>query len=259
MLTTEGKQHIRRYLAGYVPNLALAMAWGIGQNAESPSDISLGLEIGRAKIDFTDFDFDTDAIIYKAPMPEDLQCNVYEVAIFSELDDSSSGTYASKTLSTFDDVTEMWSTGTYTTTNARVGPTSLNLAPAASGTATSSKGSLNLDFSGNSGADQFLLAFTNNNTNAASVSLRFKTDASNYYTFTTNSPPAAWQVATFNKSTAVVTGTPDWGLITSMEVIVTAGSGGAASIDFEAVRLEDRDTTSQDFVMIARKVVTVTA
>ena len=72
MLTTEGKQHIRRYLAGYVPNLALAMAWGIGQNAESPSDISLGLEIGRAKIDFTDFDFDTDAIIYKAPMPEDL-------------------------------------------------------------------------------------------------------------------------------------------------------------------------------------------
>lgn len=256
MITVEGKQHIRRYMAGYVPALALAVAWGIGQNAENANDISLGLEVGRAKADFIDFDFDNDAIIYKAPIPEEFAGIISEIAIFSELDDSSSGSYASKIISTFDEDTEAWNNGTYTTANTRIGANSLNLAPAANGTLTASLSSLNLDFSGNSGADQFLLAFTNNNANASSVTLRFKTDASNYYTFTTATPATGWQVSAFNKSAATVTGTPNWGLITSVEVGVSSTSGGASSVDFEAIRLEDRDTTNQDFVMVARKVIT---
>jgi len=255
VLTSEGKQIIRRYLGRQVSSIADAIVFGVGATAETATDASLALEAGRVQVLLTSYDFVNDAIIFKGSVPDDFVGTIYEVGIYSTFDDASSGSYGSRAITTFDSDSETWSAGTYTTTNTRIGPDSLNLAPATSGTLTASISNLTLDFAGNSGADQFILAFANNNTNASTVAFRFKTDASNYYTFSVSNPSTGYQVTNFNKSAAVATGTPNWSNITQVEVSVSSKATGASSVDFDAIRLEDRDTSNADYVLVARKVI----
>jgi hypothetical protein len=255
MITDEGKIHIKRYLAGYVANLALSVAWGAGDTAVTATDTSLALETGRGDVVLVDYDFETDRIIYKVQVPDAFVGNVYEIGLYSSTTDTSSGSYGSRALTTFDSITEGWNAGTYTSVNTRVGIDSLNLAPAANGTLTSSISQLNLDLSGYSGSDQFVVGFYNNNTNASTVAVRFKTDEANYYTFSISNPAVGYFTTAFNKSAAVATGTPDWASITSIEVSLSAKAAGPASVDFDAVRIEDRDTLNQDYVLIAREVI----
>lgn len=256
MITTEGKQVIRRYLGKQVPSIAEAIVFGVGGTTESASDTSLAFEVGRIQVLLTTYDFVNDAIIFKGSVPDDFVGTIYEVGIYSRYDDATAGSYGSRAITTFDSDSETWSAGTFTTVATRIGPDSLNLAPAANGTATANISNLTLDFSGNSGADQFILAYNNGNTNASTVAFRFKTDASNYYTFSVSNPSAGYQITNFNKSSAVATGTPNWSNITQVEVSVSSKASGASSVDFDAIRLEDRDYVNPDYVLVARKVIT---
>jgi len=112
---------------------------------------------------------------------------------------------------------------------------------------------LNLDLSGYSAADKFTVALNAGNTNTSAVKLLFLTDASNYYTVTMGAPVSGYQVMSVAKSTAVATGTPNWGNITEMRVSTTSGAGGASQIDYDGVRVEDTDTLNADYVLVSRE------
>jgi hypothetical protein len=192
--------------------------------------------------------------VFKAIIPDDFGGTIHEAAIFSLPTNPSA---EAKLLSSFDSETELWVTDSsdpvYSTTSARIGLDSLSHTPAASGSSSSVLSEIFLDFSANSAADTFNLAF-NANSNVASVSFRLKTNATNYYSFTTASPLGGYNFATFTKGSASITGSPDWANITSIEVITTAKSSGAAAVDWEGLRIEDVDTINPDYVMVAREV-----
>lgn len=253
MISTLGAQYVKRYLAGQVGSIAESVAFGVGDSAEIPGSTTLDMEISRTDVDLVSYDFINDYVVFKAALPEDLEGTIYEVAIYSQSVNELAGDYGSKLITTFDSDSEPWVGGSFVTTNTRVGLNNLRMAPTTSTTSTATLSDLFFDFSGNSGSDNFVLAYNNNNTNASSINISFVTDASNYYTYTITNPTIGYHIVELPKATGTVNGAPDWGFITQLSIAVTAKSSGAASVDFDAIRIRDTDTNNPDYVLIARE------
>jgi hypothetical protein len=253
VITTVGKLQIKRYLAHQVPDIAKVIAVGIGPVAENVSHTALQFEIGRADIKLISYDYTNNKIVFKASIPQEISGKIYEVALWSQPVSIPAGEYHSRLLTTFDSASELWSAGSYQTANARIGVDALRFTPAASATVSAALNNMFIDLSGNSGADQFSIAYYNGNANVANFKIRFKVDNSNYYTVQVTSPATGYQISTVAKSAATATGTPDWSNIKIIEVEVVAGAGGSASIDFDGVRIEDVDTIDPSYVMVSRE------
>ncbi len=253
MISTNGKLHIKRYMAHQVPDIAKAISVGIGQVAENVAHTALQFEVGRADIKLISYDYVNNKIVFKASIPQEISGKIYEVGLWSQSISIAAGEYYSRLLTTFDSGSEAWSAGSYQTANARIGVDSLRFTPSASATVSGALNNLLIDLSGNSGADLFSIAYYNGNANVANFKIRFKTDNSNYYTIQITSPATGYQVSTVAKSATTVTGNPSWSNITALEVEVVAGAGGAASIDFDGVRIEDTDTIDPSYLMVARE------
>lgn len=260
MITTDGKLHIKRFLAGQVPAIAQSIAFGVGNKAEAVGDTKLQFEAGRVDIALTSFDFVNNRLIYKAQLPDDFSGSIYEAAIFSTSADDVAGQFGSRLLASFESDTEDWldpSTGTAPTYvtggTSRIGTASMRQAPAASASETDAMNQLALDLSGYSGNDKFVFAFNVGNANTASIRFRFMTDASNYYDILLGAQSSGYKVVEVAKSAATVTGAPKWESITEIRVITTSTAGGASAVDFDGIRIEDSDTINPNYVMVARE------
>lgn len=258
MITDEGALHIKRYLAGWVPSIALSMAFGVGQRPATRTDTELEFEVGRADIELTNYDFVDEKLVFKASLPEDFDATLHEVGLYSMESNSASGDFGSRLITSFDSETEAWTQGagdaTYSTTNTRIGVDSVSATPAANGSVTVALSDTYHDLSGYSAADQFSFAFFCGNTNTSSIRYRFKTDTTNYYDITVTTANAGFNVAKINKGTATPTGSPEWGAITSLEVTVSSKASGASQVNLEGIRIEDRDTISPEYVLVSRVV-----
>jgi hypothetical protein len=237
------------------------LAFGIGDKVEDVLDRKLQFEIGRADITVTAYDFVNNQLVFKAPLPDDLEGTVYEIALFSQETNSLAGDFGSVLLTSFDSDEEDWidptsgAASAFSTTNTRVGADSLRLVATASTTTRSVLEGVAFDFSGNTSADKFVLA-CNVSANVSNVKLLLKTDNSNYYTIT-YTPAAGYRFSGQSLGSAVPTGSPDWEDINMMEVQVTATSGGSATIDFDGIRIEDTDTPNPEYVMVSRELLSV--
>lgn len=260
MITTEGSIHIKRYMAGWVPSIALSMAFGVGSSPEVATSRQLDFEVGRSDIELVGYDFVQDKLVFKATLDEGFDASLYEVALYSLESNISSGEYGSRLLTSFDSASETWMQGaspaTYTTDNTRIGADSVTVAPNASGTITVTQTDVIQNLSGYSAADEFNFAFYCSNGNANSIRFRFKTDASNYYDVTVPAAPitTGFNQVSIAKGTAAAFGTPTWEFITSVEVAVTAKSTGSVVVNLEGIRIEDKDSVASDYVMVARSV-----
>lgn len=257
MITTGGKLHIKRALAGYVPAVAQSIAYGIGTKALAVGDTRLQFEVGRADVISTTLDLVNNRIIYKATIPSDVDALISELAIFSAPADAVAGEFASRLISTFDSDTEDWtdSGGTasvFSTTTSRIGSDSLRQTPAASGSRTDYLNQIALDLSGYSNSDLFIFAFNVGNAFTSSLRFRFLTDASNYYDFTFGAQTTGYKFLELAKSAATATGAPDWSAITAIQVTTNSTAGGASQVDFDGIRIEDVDTINPEYVMVSR-------
>jgi hypothetical protein len=253
IITNDGKRIIMQYLAGYRASLAGSIVVGATNTAAAVTDKELGFEWARTTIQSTSPDYTNTLIIYKGRFPANVAGIVYESGLWTPSDFTSD--YSSKMILDFDSNTDVWSTGSFQTSVARVGVDALRLAPGASATQTAQKTDTYLDLSGYSNLDEFKLAYFVNNAFTASVVVRFHVDASNYYTYTINAPTAGYKIQKFYKTDLVATGTPSYNAITYVSVSVTATAGGSASVDFDGLRIDDKDTNNIDNnVLISRAV-----
>lgn len=257
MITTEGKLHIKRYLAGWVPRIASSISFGVGGKPEEVGDTALQFETDRADIHLVSYDFVNNKLVFKATVPESYAGTIYEIGLYSHRKNNNTE-YGSRILIDFDSVTERWyilGTGaepTYTATNARVGTTTLELGAAASATTTARLEGIFLDMTGYSAADKFALAYQVVG-NVSSLRFRLMTDATNYYEFDLGAPAAGYRVDSVTKGSATVTGTPAWEQINMAEVVLTATGGGTSTVRLDGLRIEDVDTPNPDYVMVSRE------
>lgn len=259
MITNEGKIHMKRYMAEQVPSIIRSLSLGIGSAAESANDAYLQLETVRSPVHLTSYDFVNNKIVYKAEIPQDYAGIIYEVGGYSLEYNPMAGGYDSRIITNFDSGSEEWldsggNSATFSTSNTRVGTDSLLFSNAASANKTWMLNELELDLSGYSSADLFKFAFNCADANTSAIRVRFKTDGSNYYDFNLGSQTAGYKIVNATKASATTTGTPSWSTITSIEIYSAAGAGGAQTLTFDAIRIEDVDTINLDYVLVARKV-----
>jgi len=252
LITAEGRRVIVDYMAGYTQRIAGAILLGIGTTAADLGDRSLEFEVSRVPVDLVSADYGNNAVVFKGQVPAEEAFTVYETGIQTLYLPGQE--FSSQTLLGFDPDADLWSEGDFVTTNSRTGG-ALQLTAAASGSITSSLTGLFFDLSGYSEVDQFVLAYRANNANVASAKIRFNTDSSNYYTWTISSPAnGVYTIATVNKGTLTATGSPSWSEITSIDVEMISTSGGSGSINFDALRIEDRDSINEENVLVSRSV-----
>lgn len=257
MITANGRTFIKRYLAGQAGSMVGAISVGIGSTAASLNDTRLAFEFARVPVSVISYDFASDLLVFKGTLDESVSGKIYEVGIWTAEVNTAAGNQGSQLITSFDSASESWTNGTYDTVTTRIGPDSLKHTPAASGNVSSVLSGLTLNFIDNSSLDSFVMAYNVDNANTSSIELRFRTDASNYYRFTVSAPTAGYKFSVFTKGSAAVVGAPKWDDINEIEIVTTATSGGAASVEFDGVRLEDVDTIAPTYGLVARYVPTL--
>lgn len=254
MITADGRRFIKKYLAGQTGTLVGAISVGIGDTAATLNDARLQFEFARTPVSITAYDFATDEIIFKGTLNETVDGKIREVGVWTAEFNGAAGSQESRILTSFDSESEVWDVETFETTIARLGPDSLKHTPAASATSASVLTGITLDLGDYSSQDAFILAYNVDNAFTASVKLRLRTDASNYYEFTVTTPTAGYKFASFTKGSATVVGTPSWEDISEIEVRTTATAGGSASVEYDGLRVEDVDAVAPEYGLIARYV-----
>lgn len=254
MITARGRTFIKRYLAGQSGTLVGALSVGIGNAAPALNDERMQFEFARVPVLVTDYDFVNDQLIFKGTLDEEIEGTIYEIGIWTSEVNSAAGNQESRIITTFDSETEDWDVETFDTANTRIGIDSLKHTPAASGTSASVLSGITLDLVDFTSLDTFVLAYFVANSNTASVTVRLRTDAANYYQFSVANPTSGYKFATFTKGSATVVGTPDWADINEVEIRTTAKSAGSASVQYDGLRIEDVDSIAPEYGLVARYV-----
>lgn len=244
-------------MAQYVPAIASAIAVGIGTRVAVGADFGLNFEVCRVPISLITYDFPNNKIIYKATLPVDFAATIKEIGIHSLFQDAVAGPNGFKTLTNIN-TGETWvqtgttTVSTFSSSGTLLGAEGLSQTPIASATRSDSLINLNLDLSGYSGADIITFALNIGNGNTSAITIRFKTDNSNYYIFTLPSVTSGYKIVDFVKSAATITGTPDWRTITEIQLSTTSTGGGASAVLWDGINIQDTDTNNLDYVLVDR-------
>lgn len=255
LITDEGKRLVLRYLAGQAPSLGGAIGLGVSAVAANAADIALGFEIERIPVDLRNADYTTDVVLFKGTIDQDTTFKIYEAGLWSTASNNLSGEFDSRLLTTFDLELEEWTNVVVDTTANRTSVDAVRVDAAISST-TSPRLEVDMDLSGYSVNDTFLLAFSKPNNNISTIKMVFEdviSGGSLTLSKTVSSLPSGYNVISFRKGDFVANGTVNWDNINSMGFDVTAG-GTAGYVILDGVRVEDTDTPNQDFILVSHTV-----
>lgn len=250
ILTTQGKNRVRQILAGKATGFASSILVGIGASTPTVNDTTLDFMVEGADISNAMVDDINNKVFFKTSLPVDKQYKIYELGCYASDGTTAKQYQHNSILISFGELTTWTDTsGTHTlnSTNTRMGVFSIRYSLASSAVG---RGSTPFQI----GIDQlpsytvFKAAYFANN--IANLKIRFKTTDSDYYEGTivpgTNN---AYNISSILKSDFVATGTPNWGLITIVEVQATA-TASAATIDLDSIRYDV--STTEDTLLLSR-------
>ncbi|AXH68758.1 minor tail protein [Streptomyces phage SparkleGoddess] len=255
LITTEGQRLILRYLAGQSPSLGAAIGIGVSSVAATVNDTMLGFEVERVPVNLRNADYTNTMVIFKGTIDQDVVVNIYEMGLWSAAANNLSGEFDSRLLTTFDLELEAWSNVVADTTANR---TSIDAVRVNAGISSTTNASLDvdMDLSGYSANDTFLLAFSKPNNNINTIKLIFEDvigGGNASLTKTVSSLGTGYNILQFRKGDFTITGTFSWETITRMSFDVTAG-GTAGYVILDGLRVEDLDTPNQDFTLVSHAI-----
>ena len=275
MITKFGKRFLTSYLAGMVNSPAKDLSFGIDSTAvqANGNDTRLGFEFYRVPVSFGSIDIQTDesgnstySVVYQATIPQDVSGIIKEIGLYPGLK-SSSNNYDSKFIADFEN-NLMWFKSdssnpelVSTTTSSikpRVGSYFSKISLSASQSVEFTCAYSGLDLSGYTASDSLSLAYNQENTNLDSITFKFYSSDSSYYSATF---AGAASVTEPNKIAKVLFSTlaanniyADLSSIIKIGVVVTAKSSGQAVVYLDALRIDDEDTFNANFGLISRSV-----
>lgn len=275
MITKFGKRFLSSYLAGMNNFATKDLAFGIDSTAvqSNGNDTRLGFEFYRVPVNLGSIDIQTDesgnstySVVYQATIPQDVSGIIKEIGLYPGLK-SSSNNYDSKFIADFEN-NLMWFKSdssnpelVSTTTSSikpRVGSYFSKISLSASQSVEFTCAYSGLDLSGYTASDSLSLAYNQENTNLDSITFKFYSSDSSYYSATFI---GAASVTEPNKIAKVLFSTltannayADLSSIIKIGVVITAKSSGQAVVYLDALRIDDEDTFNANFGLIARSV-----
>jgi len=193
----------------------------------------LNFEVFRSRIRARSYDATTDNLVFTATIPDYLDVYVKEIALISSSSDADASIVTS-----FDEATEQWEGGTFTTANARYGDDALLLSGVTASTYTDTRPAL----AGISLSDTIQVAYFGA---GGTVDLRFNNTAEDYHS-TTFTATSGYNVARIPVSSLVKAGVPD--LASANGITIT--HAGTGSITLDAIRVSH---ASNDDTLIVRQ------
>lgn len=216
MITTGGSSAIGNTLA---QSLGASIAVGIGSSTPQASDTRLDFEVFRAPVRVRNYDAATNRLVLAASLPESLDVTIAEVGVYTT-NASSSGL-----MTTFDEVAEAWTGGTWNSTNARMG----NAALALSGASATMDGGSSIALSNIRQSDIFQVAAFGA---GGTVEVRVRNSDTDYYRYTF-APAAGYNVSSAPVSSLAKVGNPDLSSVTSLHII----HSGTGSVQLDGIRI----------------------
>lgn len=252
LITTQGKRAILAYFANRGVSIGRAISVGTGTTEATVDDQSLEFEFARSQITSISPDYINNKVIFKTALIPRISGKIYEVGLFSQPD--AGAFYGSRLLISFDQASEEWSNADWSSTNQRIGDDCLRVSALDDASASAKLSNIYLDLAGYSVADSFLVAGYANDSNTDSVKIQFQNTDTDYYEWTLTDWTPGYNVKSFDKSEASAVGNPTWNAIVSVNLVVTSNGVGDTAIDFDGLRVEDRDTINPDYYLISRTV-----
>jgi hypothetical protein len=269
VITKFGKRFLTNFIAGNISNNRKDMAIGIDTTAASENNTRLGFEFYRLPVTVGSTDIQTSggvttySVVYKTTLPQDVSGQINEIGLYPSAR-SSVNNFDSKFISDFNDFLD-WETSTgsnpsVSTSNMKIGDTILNMS-SNSTSAQEYKANINpMDISGYSVNDSIKLAYYKNDTNLASIKIRFYSSPTAYYETTiTPASGTGYKISSdilLSTAFASPTGSPDKTNINQIGVIITPNSSTTTSVGMDGLRMNDEDTFDPIYGIISRSVVT---
>ena len=275
MITKFGKRFLTSYLAGMVTSPTKDLAFGIDSTAvqSNGNDTRLGFEFYRVPVSFGSIDIQTDefgdstySVVYQATIPQDVSGIIKEIGLYPGLK-SSVNNYDSKFIADFEN-NLMWFKSddsnpelVATTTSSiepRVGSYFSKVSVSASQSVEFVCSYSGLDLSGYTASDSLSLAYNQENTNLDSITFKFYSSDSSYYSAVFAGEASVTEPDKISKvlfSTLTANNAfADLSSIIKIGVTVTAKSSGQAVVYLDALRIDDEDTFNANFGLISRSV-----
>lgn len=243
MQTIAGKNRIQRCLTGFEGAPVAAIAIGVGQTPATDTDVSLEYEIARAGVTTASVDQVTGEVIYKAIIPEEFSGTIYEVGTWSQFNESDDD---DTLLLTFEPEYELWSTGTYTQGDSRIGEYGLTFSTSVALTATLYD--LSIDISDVLDSDTFSVALSAD-ASVGTVELRLQNDDTNYLSYTMT-PAVGYQIINFRRADMTLVGQVDDTDLSTAAVVITPTA--ATNLTMDGLRISR--TGSTEAVLVSRTV-----
>lgn len=254
LLTTEGKRLILRYLAGQAPSLGGAIGLGVSATPATVDDFRLGFEVDRAVVDLRSADYANNVVLFKGTLPQEAEYIIYEAGLWSATSNVLAGNFASENITSFELGVEEWTNAMVDTSHNRTTEDAVRI-DVTGGSSTSSRIDVDVDYSGYTANDDFLLAFYKPDNGVDTITLIFEdvlTGGTLTNAVTVSSLPVGYNIISFRKGDFIATGTIDWGTITRMGFDVAATTTSYVVLD--SLRVEDTDTPNQEYILVSRSV-----
>jgi hypothetical protein len=208
------------------------------------------------------------SVIYKATIPQDISGVISEVGLYPG-SRKSNNNYDSKFITSFDNNLS-WTDGSYNPVIVyktdlfipKIGDNMIAITTPASTAKEYTNSNTTFDISGYSVNDSIAIAYKKADDNVSRIRVKFYSSDTSYcwVDFTPElkgTTPDKFQPLTLNNLFSNVTATPpDLTSIIKIGVEVTASSGGATTVYFDGIRINDEDTFDPYFGLISRSVLT---
>jgi len=282
MITKFGKRFLTSYLAGVSEFNSKDIALGIGSTAVNANgnDTRLEFEFYRLPVTLGSFDISQTGgttenpifsytAIYKATIPQDVSGVVSEIGLYPGLR-TSTNNYDSKFITSFENNIN-WLDSSSNTPILRSNSTSPlftskigeNMVQVDVNQSTSKEyisSIANLDLSGYSVNDSLSIAYKKNDNNLNKIRVKLYSSATQYYyadfTPASGTGDKIQSISMSSVFSNVSATAPDPTNITKVGIEVTAGSGGATTVYFDGLRINDEDTFDPSYGLIARSILT---
>jgi hypothetical protein len=235
IITTTGKETIKRFLAGNIVDWCGGMAVGAISTAASTSDTALYFEIDREKTLFRSFN--NNKIIVKASFPNSLDAIIREVGIFPIPSTTSDNQFQDAIISNFSNESGS------STTNSSVGTGNIVLS---SGTTSFTKTGLSVDLTGYSSVDKLQLLAYNSDSNVKTIKIDMSDGSTTYsLTFPNLAASSGYQV------TSVALGSPTISKMTEFTISVTSTN---KSVELDCLKFLNTDQINYISGVVSRSV-----
>lgn len=261
IITSEGMNIIRSYLAGFTPIWCGAISIG-SMNITSPTSSDSALDFEVARIPVSLISVEGNEIIIKGSLSADFQTEIYELGVYPTITNSTSFGYDDKLLL---NANENWfniSDGSAINISnfvdgGRVGYRNIIFNSSAKNIYSESA----INLTGYSALDSISMLYkTQSSGNNQTLRLTFydnqlPTSGTRYYDFTLNGGSTGYKKLTTLLGNFTETGNFN-GQVVRMGLSCSAVTG-AATFHFDALKINDEDETNPNFALVSRSLVGV--